>query len=514
MKMPMISLLGLAAIACGNAVPAEAAANPQPDWTVVYGSLEGCEGRAVELLTAELGDILLREPGRYATHVLPCRDAAEAASVTGNVFLVGTPASNGALADRLPAKGIPEGGYCVRYIAEGTRDVIVMAGATPAAVVWAVSDFCLDGIVALRPPRGNGISFSRDVFTDPVSFRSARRICEHPHDRIAYDVCRSPQTKVRSIFTWAHPIDDYREYFRNLARLKLTRVYLWNDYPPLNAREVVDWAHSWGIEVIWGFPWGWDESDQLRRNARSDLGAIRDRVLEDWRKNWRDLPGDGIYFQTFTETGPERIGGETIARRAVRLVNEVAADMLAEKPAQRIVFGLHATGVRNELGTVAKTDPRLEILWEDPPQFPYSINFPPSMMDAKGDFALVDEIISDRNRPVGIVWKSQLVQDWCYWRHQAGPYLLGVASRRTYDADKALHDQLWKNYTANWVEKASVAWREAKRVHDVGPHVEMCGAMMLNGPVRFPTAFMAELFFSTEEPVETVLRRVLSRTRQ
>ena len=493
---------------------AGAAAKPQPNWTVVYGNLEGCEARAVELLTAELGDILLREPGRYATHVLPCRVAAEAASMTGNLFLVGTPASNAMLKRYLPANGVPEGGYCVRYVADETRDVIVMAGATPAAVIWAVSDFCLDGIVALRPNKGNGIYFSRDVFADPDTFRSARRIYEHQNEKIEYDVRRAPQTDVRSVFTWAHPIDDYREYFRNMARLKLNRVYLWNDYPPLNAKEVVEWAHSWGIEVFWGFPWGWDEGSVIRKNAGSDLGAIRDHTLADWRKNWRDLPGDGIYFQTFTETNPEKLGDETIAQRAVRLVNEVAEIMLTEKPTQRIVFGLHATSVRNEMATIAKTDARLEILWEDPPQFPYSINFPPHMMDEKRDFELVDEIIADTKHPVGIVWKSQLTQDWYYWRHQAGPYLLGVTSRRTYEADKDMHDQLWKNYTANWIEKASVAWREAKRVHDIGPRVEMNCAAMLNGPIRFPTAFMAELFFSTEEPVDVILRRVLSRTRQ
>jgi len=502
------------AFACAAVLSSSGAAKPAPDWTVVYGSLEGCERRAVELLTSELGDILLREPGRYATHVLPCRGAAEADSLKGNLFLVGTPASNPALARYLKPGDLPEGGYLVRYVPETNRDVIVMAGSTPPAAIWAVSDFCLDGLMALRPDQGNGISFPRDVFANPDTFASKRRLFEHPNDKIAYESRRAPQTRTRSIFTWAHPMDDYREFLRNMARLKLNRVYLWNDYPPLNADEVVAWAHSWGIEVFWGFPWGWADGTELLKNAKSDQQTMRDSILAGWRKTWRDLPGDGIYFQTFTETSPDGAGDESIAAKAVRLVNAVSAQMFAEKPSQRIVFGLHATSVRGEMATIAKTDPRLEILWEDPPQFPYSINFPPSMMDERKDFALVDEIIADRARPVGIVWKSQLMQDWCYWRHQEGPYLLGVTSRRTYDGDKALHDQLWKNYTANWIEKAAIAHREAKRVHAVGPHVELNSAVQFNGPIRFPTAFMAELFFSTEEPVETILRRVLSRTRE
>lgn len=489
-----------------------AAGNPQPDWTVVYGRLEGCEMRAVELLTSELGDLLLREPGRYATHVLPCRSADEAPSVTGNVFVVGTPASNAELAKYLKPGDVPEGGYLVRYVPEETRDVIIMAGSTPAATIWAVSDFCLDGLVKLRPDRGNGIFFYRDIFSDPSTFASGRRLCGRPNENLSYESRRAPQAKVRSLFTWAHPMDDFREFFRNMARLKLNRVYLWNDYPPLNAKEVVDWAHSWGIEVFWGFPWGWDTD--CRMSGKTDQTKLSASVLEDWRKNWKELPGDGIYFQTFTETSAARMDGETVAARAVRLVNGVAERMLAEKPMQRIVFGLHATSVRDEMGTIAKTDPRLEILWEDPPQFPYSIAFSPHMMDEKRDFALVDEILSDKKHPIGIVWKSQLLQDWTYWRHQAGPYLLGVASKRTYEADKVLHDQLWKNYTANWIEKAPIAYREAKRVHAVGPHVELNTAVQFNGPIRFPTALMAELFFSTEEPLEVIIRRVLSRTRQ
>jgi hypothetical protein len=510
-KMMKVMML---ALTFAVVLPSLGAAKPAPDWTVVYGRLEGCERRAVELLTSELGDLLLREPGRYCTHVLPCRSAAERISPKGNVFLVGTPQSNPVLAGYLKPGDLPEGGYLVRYVAEAERDVIVMAGSTPAAVIWAVSDFCQDGVTALRPERGNGISYARDVFANPDTFASKRRLYEHSNGALSYESRRVPQTRIRSLFTWAHPIDDYREFLRNMARLKLNRVYLWNDYPPLNADEVVEWAHSWGIEVFWGFPWGWDNGNVLRKNAKSDQLAMRDSILAAWRKTWRDLPGDGIYFQTYTETAPDGVGDESIAAKAVKLVNAVAAQMFAEKPSQRIVFGLHATSVRGEMKTIAKTDPRLKILWEDPPQFPYSINFPASMMDEKKDFALVDEIVTDRSRPVGIVWKSQLLQDWSYWRHQEGPYLLGVTSRRTYESDRIIHDQLWKNYTANWITKAPIAYREAKRAHAAGPHVELNSAVQFNGPIRFPTALMAELFFSTEEPLEKIMKRVLSRTRQ
>ena len=44
-----------------------------------------------------------------------------------------------------------------------------------------------------------------------------------------------------------------------MARQGLNQVILWNDFAPLNAEEIVEYAHSFGIEVIWGFALGWTE---------------------------------------------------------------------------------------------------------------------------------------------------------------------------------------------------------------------------------------------------------------
>ena len=475
-------------------------------WTVVYGNLNGCEARAVELLTGELGDLLLREPGVYAAHVLPCRKAEDVQGLRGNLFIVGTPGSNAALSAYLHEEDVPEGGYLVKTVEEADRDVVILCGATPAAAIWAVADFCSDGIAALRPLRGgDGIFLYRDVFGGKR--RLLRRFDGKP---IApYVSRRQPKTDVRSFFTWGHPIDDYREYVRNLARLKMNRVYFWNDYPPLNAREVVDYAHSWGVEVFWGFPWGWDTScgDQ----AKLDLADIERRTLEDWRRNWRDLPGDGIYFQTFTETAAAKVAGETVASRAIRLVNAVAAKMFEEKPSQKIVFGLHAQSVRGELGTVARADPRLEILWENTGGFPYSTAV---RGDEGKDAAFNRTILADERHAVGVVWKCQLMQDWSNWTHQEGPYLMGVTSRRTYDADRLIQDGLWRDYGPLWVSHIEEARAAALLAQSIGRKVEMNAAAQINGPIRFPTAVMAEFFWDATEPADRTLGRVLARRRE
>jgi hypothetical protein len=39
--------------------------------------------------------------------------------------------------------------------------------------------------------------------------------------------------------------------------LKLNQLIIWNDYMPLNVEEIIDYAHSYGIEVIFGYAWGW-----------------------------------------------------------------------------------------------------------------------------------------------------------------------------------------------------------------------------------------------------------------
>ena len=44
---------------------------------------------------------------------------------------------------------------------------------------------------------------------------------------------------------------DYRGFFENMARLKLNEIIIWNDYAPTNGREIVAYAHSLGIRVIW-----------------------------------------------------------------------------------------------------------------------------------------------------------------------------------------------------------------------------------------------------------------------
>lgn len=102
------------------------------------------------------------------------------------------------------------------------------------------------------------------------------------------------------------------------------------------------------------------------------LHALEDSVVDTFVRHYAALPGDGIYFQSFTETAEEEHDGQIIADVVVRWVNRVCARILTLKPDLELQFGLHATSVRNRMASIAAVDPRIRIVWEDCGAFPYA----------------------------------------------------------------------------------------------------------------------------------------------
>ena len=470
-------------------------------WKVVYSSAEGPQGRALETLTERLGPYFLREGHLATALVLPLeKDGGEPVKGKRDMIVVGRPSENATLRKLLGTEGRGlkgSGGYLIRTFHEKGRNVVLIAGETPEAVLWATFDF-LDVVV---PTLERGLSSQHGRYAG--TFFRAEKIPE-------YECRRAPQTVVRSIFSWGHVVDDCRATFREMARARFNRAILWNDQLVVNAREVIECAHSWGVKVYWGFSWGWTLSGKEGKDL--DFGKLADDIVDEWRQKWKPMGGDGIYFQSFTETKNREIGGRSIPEAVTELVNGVAARIRAEAPGIDIVFGLHSNSMKREGAeeAIAKVDPSLEILWENCGGFPF--------WETDGKVSPPDEAFCDRilalNPSVGLAWKAQLRIDWKNYVPPAGPFMLGCAGERLLARDRAVTGPRHASFDEDWILNGKSAYDFVRHIR-AGQHPpkEFNAVAEYNPPYGFATHCQAELFWSSEEPWEEIAKRARMRAR-
>ena len=478
-------------------------------WKVIYSSAEGPEGRALEVLTKRAGTYFLREAHFATPFVLPLeKDGGEIVDTKRDAFVIGVPEKNATLRALLgggnggqraarstdaAAPSVPKGGYLIKTMHKNGRNVIVIAGDNPFAVLWGVFDF-LDVVV---PDLEAGMVGSHGRYPGTV-FRGAKIPSR--------EYATAPETPVRSAWTWGHVINDYNASFREMARARFNRAIIWNDRQIVNAKEVVECAHSWGIEVYWGFHWGWGIKVDVNK-----LDELSDSIVDEWRRIWRPMGGDGIYFQSFTETSAQEIGGRLIADIVTELVNKTAKKIHAESPATDIIFGLHASSIHKKGATeaIARTDPSLEILWEDCGAFPFhDTGLSPKMI------SYCDKILA-LTPSVGFCWKAQLRIDWGHFRRPlAGPFLLGCASEQLIERDRALTLPRHAPIDEYWIKNGKWAYDFVKHVRE-GKHQpkEFSAVAEYNPPYSFATFCQSELFWSTKDSWDELARRARARAR-
>ncbi len=467
-------------------------------WKVVYSSAEGPEKRALEVLTARIGAYVLREGSLATPFVLPLeKDGGAHIATKRDAIVIGIPEENAAVRALLGPEGlkrVPAEGYMIKTMHKEGRNVVVVAGGTPAAVLWGVFDL-LDVVApALEERMADLHGLYPGVFFMGGIIPS-------------YEYVRSPQTAVRSVFAWGHVLNDYNATFRAMARARFNRAIIWNDQLVVNAKDVVECAHSWGIKVYWGFAWGWG----LNCNTVdiSNLDRLSDSIFDEWKRIWKPMGGDGIYFQSFTETDSQEIKGRSIAEAVTELVNRTARRIHADSPDTDIVFGLHANSIRKPGATdaIAKTDPSLEILWENCGGFPFSdYGWEPDLRFCERILALTPS--------VGLVWKAQLRIDWPNFVRPAGPFMLGCASERTIRRDREITlprhapmDDMWAQ-NGKWAYDFLRSLRAGKN-----PPKELCAVAEYNPPYSFATQCQAELFWSTEDSWNDIVRHARARSR-
>ena len=271
---------------------------PGPRWHLVYGSYSGVEEFALNELQSMVQ--------RYVPYVVEIRPASEPLDKDAHHILIGTAANNPQIAERarksgfvLPSKPQSYSSACSASPLNPERKSVVIAGTDSAGVLYGAVDFN-KRLAAITPDDPKEMRQTLDSFPE-------------------FSVEEAPLIENRGIWSWGYVIYDYRRFLDNMARLKMNRLCFWNDVPPINCREVIDYAHARGIKVVLGFSWGYDLST-LDPTSKADLEVVKQDVLCQIEHYYRHLGMDAIYFQTFTETSTTAIRDQAASRisRATR----------------------------------------------------------------------------------------------------------------------------------------------------------------------------------------------------
>ena len=475
------------------------------DWKIVYSSFEGVERRAVELISKEVGERLVREPEVYRLHVLPCVKETENTRIESSAIVIGTYDESAIVRRFITEEELPDGAYAVKVVRnpECESGSIVIITARCAKHLYLAAAAYIDDYTVEYAPKSGSLILRHEIYAAPLNEGL---------------IVRRPKIETRSIFAWGHPINDYRGFISDSARVGINQIILWNDYAPLNAREIVEYAHSFGIEVIWGYAWGWCEGhcENAKDLEPETLKALKEQIVEQYDTVWRGL-GDGIYFQSFTEKNVDKIGGKSIAEAVVELVNDVAESLYERDPELHIQFGLHATSVKNELDKIAMVDKRIEIVWEDCGAFPYgymAVKVSDQQLQEALDFT--ERIIKLRgdDAKTGLVFKGFAILDWSKSRfvHQSGPFILGEGSPLLLEHDRRLRSDSWRRYTAAWLRYGDYARTVAEYAYKLtGGDVNLCMAGLFDGALWAPFAMCSSIFEDPTESFDDVAERVMKR---
>lgn len=470
-------------------------------WVVVCGEYSGLEEKAVDLLTAQMREYLDYEIPVYTantvdTELFNSHNAVKVGALSDNAYIKAKYAS--------VANGDEEG-YAVEVTATEEDNEIFIGGNTMKGVYYGVVCFLTEYLPTVTPNLAGNVN-KCGVFKNLFNTLMP-----------AYYKESAPAIKNRAIWTWGHCIFDYKKFFDNMSLIKLNEIVIWNDKMPINAKEVVRYAHETGIRVIFGFAWGWDtncKTFDINDCFKADkIKTFAASVIEYYEKNVLPTNADGIYFQSFTELGQDNIGGVNIAEAVTPWVNGIASELFAKYPSLEIQFGLHATSVKDHLNYLEKVDKRIKIVWEDCGAFPYDY-----VLTHISDFAetkkFTEKIATLRGgeEKFGAVFKGMTTLYWDTFKHIDEPFVLGKASQKF--INEVYIDRLpsWKYIQTEWIKNAEYArvimQSIAEKTHgqtDVQLLVEY-GAF--EKEIYFPVALAAELMWNSDSNVSDIIEKV------
>ncbi len=468
----------------------------QKRWIIVVEKYEGFLKTATDLLASALASQV-----KYVVPVKKVDDVSDAELAQNNVMTVGRVENNRlmALCESKGLLSVPKEseGYAI-YVGENPLNAdtqaVAVAGYDEKGAMYGAVDFCNKYCGTLAHQRG--YLFAENFFADGFNVQMP-----------AWSYAVAPAIKTRAIWTWGHVIYDYKRFFENMLKLRLNEIVIWNDCVPFNAKDVVAYAHSLGIKVVWGFAWGWDAkcSEITATFDEQYFRALKEQVLNTYANEYAGLGGDGIYFQSFTEIKTDTLNGVCVADVVTDLVNEIAGELLARYPSLHIQFGLHATSVKTHLDVLKKVDNRVCIVWEDCGAFPYS--YGANDTDSFDETAkLVEELLTLRGEKeyFGSVLKGMPTLDWQSFEHFSAPYVLGERTDGYMRERLLKKNKTWKFIQSAWLKNAEYARKMVSLIAEKGDNPIMQALVedaMFECGVPFPIAFLSEVFWTPDAPV-------------
>ena len=478
-------------------------------WVIVAEQYSGLIRRGVDLLQKTVSDFYRDHLSVYTMH-----EVDETILCSCNLILIGRNESR--LMAELIEKQIltpctKRQGYsaCVTDSIWNTeKQMVVIAGADEHGAAYGCVDFCNQycGYDIYKCGKV-WCSMYEGYFDTPF------------HEKLPkWSKISAPDVEERGIWTWGHVIYDYRSFFDNMFLLKMNEIVIWNDYAPINAKEIADYAHSLGMKLIWGFAWGWgvDCSVSAKLDDES-LHQLRDEIVAKYEREYLNSGCDGIYFQSFTELQTAYIGDKLIAETVVDFVNDTASALLAKYPALHIQFGLHADSVKNHTEFIAKVDPRVYIIWENCGSFPFQGEHADNgseydFGDLPATRAFVEKInvLRGTGDKFGVVMKGLTGLDWSRFIHQEPNLVMGERSKRFMHLRTEEKNRIWKFRQTYWirnVEHVRLTTQSLLKNKDYMNIQALVEDGMFETGIPLPVAIYAEtLWDAQKDGMETVLQ--------
>ncbi len=454
---------------------------------IIYGELTDLQKKAIEVL----GEFLLEYTKEYP---MCFENGAPFDKENFHCIYIGTKATNPYIKENSKACLTKEQEYLIK-VEDG---VSIIEGYDDAGVLYGCVDFYNKYLLSIE-------------YKLTLYFSIKNPFEEKLPD---FELWSSPSVKDRGIWTWGHVIYNYRSFIDNMLKLKMNTLIVWNDFVPINAKEMIEYAHSNGVKVFFGFSWCWDTD--CNRFSLDTILNESENVFEKYEKEYANLNADGIYFQSFTELDKDNINGILIADAVTKFVNHTSNLFFEKYPAIELQFGLHANSVHDKLQFIKNVDERIRIVWENCKVFPFiDFTYDDKLFEEGKSFVKEIALLRGNADKFGVVTKCSSALDWNNFKHADSSVFIGKGSKSFIDNRIVRKSKLWKMVQSYWFNHADKAYEMIKLMADVKKGDLLITSLVEDGVfeenIFFHIALYSEMLWDTDSEYKELVNQVALR---